>query len=163
MWLDELKRIKEESGKTTDEIAEMSGVPKGTLNKIFAGQTKAPQLETVKAVVYCLGHSLDDLFVGIARKSLSGEAAAIASAYDRADEKNRSIVRLALADFLPSPQVSAAPQEPKNVHDWRAETPPPKTREQEAAEVSAKIYAEMLNGGEKTGESGQPPAGVIIA
>lgn len=147
MWLDELKRIKEESGKTTDEIAEMSGVPKGTLNKIFAGQTKAPQLETVKAVVYCLGHSLDDLFVGIARKSPSGEAAAIAAAYDRADEKNRSIVRLALADFLPSPKAEA----------------PPKTREQEADEVTAKIREAILNGGEKAGESGQAPAGAIIA
>lgn len=60
-WLDKLNQMKKKSGMTTDEISENSKVPKGTLNKIFAGQTKDPQLGTIKAVVHCMGYTLDDL------------------------------------------------------------------------------------------------------
>jgi toxin-antitoxin system, antitoxin component, xre family len=60
-WLDKLNQMKKKSGMTTDEISEKSKVPKGTLNKIFAGQTKDPQLGTIKAVVHCMGYTLDDL------------------------------------------------------------------------------------------------------
>ena len=62
MWTDILMRMKKSSGKTTEIIAAESGVPLGTLNKIFAGQTKDPKIETIKAVVYCLGYKLDDLY-----------------------------------------------------------------------------------------------------
>ena len=137
MWLDELKRIKEESGKTTEEIAAVSGVPTPTLNKIFAGQTKKPQLETIKAVVYSLGHSLDDLFGGIERKALSGEAAAIAAAYDRADDKSRKMARVALEDFM---QPSAS----RNVHEW--------TKEELLAEAQRQVEAEAADREKGTGE-----------
>lgn len=142
MWLDELKRIKEESGKTTEEIAAVSGVPTPTLNKIFAGQTKKPQLETIKAVVYSLGHSLDDLFGGIERKTPSGEAAEIAAAYDRADDKSRKMARLALEDFIERimPSKAGSPPESKNVHDW--------TREEMHAEVDRQYDAEEKGTGE---------------
>lgn len=60
-WLDKLNQMKKKSGMTTDEISEKSKVPKGTLTKIFAGQTKDPQPGTIKAVVHCMGYTLDDL------------------------------------------------------------------------------------------------------
>lgn len=40
MWLDRLAAMKKSSGKTTKQISEESEVPVGTLNKLFAGQTK---------------------------------------------------------------------------------------------------------------------------
>lgn len=61
MWLDILNKMKKDSGYTTEEIAIKSGIPRGTLNKLFAGQTKDPQLSTLKAVVHALGYTLDDL------------------------------------------------------------------------------------------------------
>ncbi len=61
MWLERLTAIKKESGKTLKQISEESGVPIGTLNKLFAGQTKDPKLDTVRSVVHALGHTLDDL------------------------------------------------------------------------------------------------------
>lgn len=61
MWLDNLNRMKKISKMTLDEISTKSGIPKGTLNKMFAGQTKDPQLNTIKTVVHTLGYSLDDL------------------------------------------------------------------------------------------------------
>lgn len=45
---------------TIDELAEKSGVPKGTLNKIIGGVTKAPTLDTMKALAKALGKRLAD-------------------------------------------------------------------------------------------------------
>lgn len=61
MWLDKLKYLKKQSGKTIDQISAESGISKGTVNKIFAGQTKDPQYTTLKAIVNCLGFTVDDL------------------------------------------------------------------------------------------------------
>ena len=61
MWLETLNAMKRASGKTTDQICAESGVPKGTLNKLFAGQTRDQQYSTLKAVVNCLGYTVNDL------------------------------------------------------------------------------------------------------
>lgn len=61
MWLDNLNQLKKNSGMTIEQISAASNVPKGTLNKLFSGQTKDPQLSTVSAVVHCMGYTLDDL------------------------------------------------------------------------------------------------------
>lgn len=45
---------------TIDELAEKSGVPKSTINKIIGGTTKAPTLENVKAIARALGVRLAD-------------------------------------------------------------------------------------------------------
>lgn len=50
MWLENLNKLKKNSGMTIEQIALSSGVPKGTLNKLFAGQTKDPQLSTVSKI-----------------------------------------------------------------------------------------------------------------
>lgn len=49
-----------QSGMTIDELAEKSGVPKGTLNKIIGGVTKAPTLDNMKAIARALGKRLSD-------------------------------------------------------------------------------------------------------
>lgn len=54
--------FKKNSGKTTKEISLESGIPIGTLNKLFSEQTKNPKLDTVRSVVHTLGYTLDDLF-----------------------------------------------------------------------------------------------------
>ena len=62
MWFNTLISLKKQSGKTLKQISDDSGVPLGTLNKLFAGQTKDPKLETIKSVVHSLGFTLDDLY-----------------------------------------------------------------------------------------------------
>lgn len=61
MWIDKLAQFKKASKKTTRQISVESGIPIGTLNKLFAGQTQDPKLETVRAVVHTLGYTLDEL------------------------------------------------------------------------------------------------------
>lgn len=61
MWLDNIKEMKAKSGLTTAEIAEKSGIPEPTLEKLFAGTTKDPKLGTMQQLVHFFGHTLDDL------------------------------------------------------------------------------------------------------
>ena len=56
-----LKSVKRRLGMTTEELSKKSGIPIGTLNKIFAGQTFDPKFGTVTAVCKALGVSIADL------------------------------------------------------------------------------------------------------
>lgn len=59
MLLSYLKNLKEKSKLTSREIAEKSGVPESTVNKILSGQTESPNFQAVADIVRVLGGSLD--------------------------------------------------------------------------------------------------------
>ena len=50
MTLEELKQLKKESGWTNQMIADRSGVPLSTVQKIFSGATDAPRYATLQAL-----------------------------------------------------------------------------------------------------------------
>ncbi len=50
MTIKEMQDRKRELGYTNEMIAEKSGVPLGTVQKLFAGFTKAPRRKTVEAL-----------------------------------------------------------------------------------------------------------------
>lgn len=50
MTVEEMKQIKEERGYSMSQLSEYSGVPVGTLQKIFSGETKKPRKSTVMAI-----------------------------------------------------------------------------------------------------------------
>ena len=58
MTIDEMKRRKKELGYTYAQISELSGVPIGTVQKIFGGTTKAPRYDTLRALEQVLEESL---------------------------------------------------------------------------------------------------------
>lgn len=91
-----------ESGLTTKEISLRSGIPEPTLEKLFAGSTKDPKLETMRQIVHFFGHTLDDLDDTPPKTkkapSLSDEASQLAKDYDtRLDDWGQKAVR-GLAD-----------------------------------------------------------------
>lgn len=57
---EKISLYRKEKKITIDELVELSGVPKGTINKIIAGTTKAPTLDNIKAIAHALGKSLSD-------------------------------------------------------------------------------------------------------
>lgn len=61
MGLEKINEMRKERGLSLDELSKKSGIPKGTLSKITAGITKNPSVETIKAIVYSMGYTLDDL------------------------------------------------------------------------------------------------------
>ena len=50
MTIEEMKKIKEERGYSMSQLSEYSGVPLGTLQKIFSGETKTPRKSTIAAI-----------------------------------------------------------------------------------------------------------------
>ncbi len=55
MNLEKMKQRKRELRLTNQEVSERSGVPLGTVNKIFSGETKAPKYSTMLALERVLG------------------------------------------------------------------------------------------------------------
>ncbi len=55
MTIEEMKERKRELGYTNEKLSAISGVPVGTLQKIFSGLTKAPRMDTVRALEKVLG------------------------------------------------------------------------------------------------------------
>ena len=50
MTLEEMKKIKKERGYSLAQLSEYSGVPLGTLQKIFSGETESPRYNTRQAI-----------------------------------------------------------------------------------------------------------------
>ncbi len=54
MTLEEMRARKRELGLTNERLAELSNVPLGTVQKVFAGVTKAPRVQTILALEHAL-------------------------------------------------------------------------------------------------------------
>lgn len=50
MTLEEMKKVKRERGYSLAQLSEYTGVPLGTLQKIFSGETAAPRFKTMQAL-----------------------------------------------------------------------------------------------------------------
>lgn len=81
MTIDEMKTYKRLKGYTNAQIAELSGVPLGTVQKIFSGETTTPRYATLLA--------LEGIFEGMGRDK---------------DTDNPSMVREAAAYYVPKEQ-----------------------------------------------------------
>ena len=50
MTVEDMKRMKQEKGYSYAQIAQMSGVPLGTVQKVFGGETTSPRYDTLMAL-----------------------------------------------------------------------------------------------------------------
>ena len=100
---------------TIDELAEKSGVPKGTINKIIGGITKAPTLENIRAIAYALDKTLNDFdnspSIKKSPSDLSEEAKKIAKDYDRLTDHGKGAVRL-IMEYEGKAEITATPKQP---------------------------------------------------
>ena len=71
-FFERLSARRKEIGMSLDTLVEQSGIPKGTVTKILTGVTPNPGIETLKAITYALGLSLDDLAGNAERPAESG-------------------------------------------------------------------------------------------
>lgn len=113
-----ISMYRKEAGLTIDELANQSGVPKGTLNKIINGVTKAPTLDNVKAIAKALNKTLadfDDTPTNTKKApSISDEAKDIAKRYDELDKWGKTTVKAVIntehervsTETAPEPQIS---------------------------------------------------------
>lgn len=89
MWLEALKKMKKISGKTSKQISEETNIPKSTIDKLFAGQTKEPYLVSTRAIVHCMGFTLDDLYDFDNSQSYTQEEKTIINNYRNLNEKGK--------------------------------------------------------------------------
>lgn len=78
-------------GMAFDELSDRSGVPVSTLKKILTGVTRAPQFETLRAITYALGLTLDDLDPN--KRQFSPEEVDLINKYRNIDKYGKSLVR----------------------------------------------------------------------
>ena len=106
---------RKQKGMTIDELAEKSGVPKGTINKIIGGITKAPTLENIRAIAYALDKTLNDFdnspSIKKSPSDLSEEAKKIAKDYDRLTDHGKGAVRL-IMEYEGKAEITATPKQP---------------------------------------------------
>ena len=57
---EQIALYRRQAGLSIEELARRSGVPLSTVKKISAGITKDPQVETLRAIAYAMGKTLDD-------------------------------------------------------------------------------------------------------
>lgn len=77
MWLEKLRELKKESGKSTKQIAEERKLSHKTIERIFSGETDRPYMDTLYEIVTALGGSLDDLFAEGKARLASDELIAV--------------------------------------------------------------------------------------
>ena len=63
-YIERIKQLKSEKKITNDQLADMTGIPLGTLSKILAGISDSPKLVNIVAIAQALGCSLDYLISG---------------------------------------------------------------------------------------------------
>lgn len=62
MTIEQMKAKKIELGYTNEKLAELTGVPLGTVQKIFAGVTKAPRYDTIQKLEKVLNLDMTYIF-----------------------------------------------------------------------------------------------------
>ncbi len=75
MTIDEMRRRKQELGYSNKTISEKSGVPLGTVQKIFSGTTASPREDTVRALENLLKSKNDYKAPASGKEDLIGEIA----------------------------------------------------------------------------------------
>ena len=60
MILDTIRAEKDRQGLTNEQLANRSGVPIGTVNRLLSGKTTSPSYINVAALARALGVSMDD-------------------------------------------------------------------------------------------------------
>ena len=62
MWLDNLKELRKRANMSMKLISDKTNLPERTINRIFAGETDHPRVDTLHLIVTALGGSLNDIF-----------------------------------------------------------------------------------------------------
>lgn len=108
MGLEKIVEYKKKLGLTNEELSNLSGVPKGTLDKILSGITKDPKLGTLKALARVFNCTLDDFddFANsnIEDDSLSSEESILVSNYKNLNQLGKTKLIEYSVDLVETPK-----------------------------------------------------------
>lgn len=93
MGFEKFNLYKKEKGLTNAQLADISGVPISTIEKISAGKTTNPKLDTVKALARALDRTLDDFDDIIQlKKTYTHQENNLIKCYQKLDKHGREII-----------------------------------------------------------------------
>lgn len=97
-YIDRIKQIKSQKKITNDKLAEMTGIPLGTLTKIMAGISDSPKLSNIIAICDALGCTLDYIVSGIPENhnnyTLTDTEIRLIESYRKLDEFGAELVSM---------------------------------------------------------------------
>ena len=104
-----LSRIKEEKTKlkiTNIELAEMTGIPLGTLNKILSGDSRDPRISSVIKITKALGMSADYIIFGKITHPENQQDREGIKMYLSLDSEDKSEIRGEMRHMLKAPKYN---------------------------------------------------------
>ena len=100
-YLERIKKLKSAQKITNDRLADMTGIPLGTLSKLLAGISDSPKLANIVAIAQALGCSLDWLITGVPENTnnftLTDEEMALVEDYRLLDAYGRDLTAVVIA------------------------------------------------------------------
>ena len=72
MTLSQMQYYKQQHGYSYDQLSQLTGIPKGTIQKIFTGVTKSPRYDTLQALERVLKPVNQDKPAGFADDEQAG-------------------------------------------------------------------------------------------
>ncbi|MBP3666304.1 MAG: helix-turn-helix domain-containing protein [Clostridia bacterium] len=119
-YLERIKKIKSSRKITNDKLAEMTGIPLGTLSKLLAGVSDSPKLSNIVAISRALDCSLDWLITGVPENTnnytLEPEEMNLVESYRELDSYGRALT-LAVVEMERSRAQRQADEEAIKLHD----------------------------------------------
>lgn len=99
-YIERIKQIKSQKKITNDKLAEMTGIPLGTLTKIMAGISDSPKLSNIIAICDALGCTLDYIVSGIPENhnnyTLTDDEIRLIETYRKLDEFGAELVSMVM-------------------------------------------------------------------
>ena len=100
-YIERIKKMKSEKKMTNDKLAEMTGIPLGTLSKILAGISDSPKLSNMVLIAEALDCSLDYIVSGTPENhnnyTLNRAEIELVEAYRALDAHGRELASLVMA------------------------------------------------------------------
>ena len=119
-----LKRIKAEKkkqGYTNNTLAELTGIPVGTLNKILSGDSKDPSISAIIKIAQALNVSADYIVFGEPLPP-PGEDTGI-TMYKQLDDEDKAEIRGEMKQMLKAPKYNNTSIGADIAADLNAHTP----------------------------------------
>lgn len=116
-YIDRIKQLKSQKKLTNEQLAELSGIPLGTLSKLLAGMNESPKLSNIVAICNALDCSVEYIVTGAPENTnnytLSPSEISVMEAYRRLDAWGRALVDAVVdkeTERVSAQQSTALPQ-----------------------------------------------------
>jgi transcriptional regulator with XRE-family HTH domain len=93
MWLENLRELKERTGMSSKQIADMQNVSEKSVKRVFTGEAKNPGVELIRKIIEALGGSWYKIFADSGAVIGSQDLATLQAEVNRLTEENNILAQ----------------------------------------------------------------------